>query len=364
MAGSDFPRFLRPRLRPPSRSRHRLLGGAAALALAAALAGCGGSAAPHAAVRTTLLTAHGGGVAAPKAGTCPLTGLPAPGGRPPHRPALAIKVENLPEARPQSGLDHADIVYEEPVEGGITRFIAVFQCHEASRVEPVRSGRLVDPLILVQFGHPLLGYAGAIQPVVERIDHSGVVDLSFNVVPNDYFRDPARFAPHNLYTATKLLWAAHPGGKPPHPVFDYSRAVPSGATDAPVVHIPFSPYSDVFWKYSRTTHRYVRYYNGTVPATLSDGSTISAVNVVVQQVVLTPSPYVEDATGVHEWDVHVIGSGRAAVYRDGVMIAGRWLRPTLGDTTRFVNKHGKVIRLAPGNTWVELVPTTVTPTPF
>src|SRR5438874_3556687 len=100
--------------------------------------------------------------------TCPLTGV-APHHAVPDRPALAIKVENLPEARPQAGLERADIVYEEPVEGGITRFIAVYQCHDANRVGPVRSGRLTDPDVLVQFGHPAIGYAGGVNKVQKAI---------------------------------------------------------------------------------------------------------------------------------------------------------------------------------------------------
>src|SRR5262245_2320966 len=110
--------------------------------------------------------------------TCPLTGLRPKGGTVPRRPALAIKVENLPLARPQTGLDSADIVYEEPVEAGITRFIVVYQCSEAARVEPVRSGRLEDPDILVQFGHPLFGYAGAVQAVVRKVKRTGLHDVN------------------------------------------------------------------------------------------------------------------------------------------------------------------------------------------
>src|SRR5919204_2816874 len=109
-----------------------------------------------------------------------LTGkLPAHGSAP-DRPALAIKVENLPEARPQAGLDNADIVYEEPVEGGITRFIVVYQCHDAKRVGPVRSARFTDLDILPQYGtQTLFGYAGGAPQVEQRVQDSGLVDLGF-----------------------------------------------------------------------------------------------------------------------------------------------------------------------------------------
>jgi hypothetical protein len=131
----------------------------------------------------------------PKPVVCPLTDEPAPGGQVPQRPALAVKVDNLPgPARPQYGISEADVVYEEPVEGGITRFIVIYQCHDESRIEPVRSGRLIDPEIIEQFGaHPLMGYAGAIQPAVDAIDASPLIDVSIYRGPTtDYWRDPDR----------------------------------------------------------------------------------------------------------------------------------------------------------------------------
>src|SRR5438445_1471791 len=131
---------------------------------------------------------------------CPLTGV-NPKGSVPNRPALAMKVENLPSARPQTGLSWADIVYEEPVEGSITRFIVVYQCQDASRVEPVRSARLTDPDILVQFGKPLFAYAGGVPKVVTAVREAGLIDVNFNTprAAADYHRDPNRSAPHDLY---------------------------------------------------------------------------------------------------------------------------------------------------------------------
>src|SRR5437870_4539462 len=109
---------------------------------------------------------------------CPLSGLRASPAVP-SRPALAVKVENLPIARPQTGLSWADIVYEEPVEAGITRFIAIYQCNDASRIEPVRSGRLTDPDILVQFGHPVFAYAGGVPQVIRAVRSAGIIDINF-----------------------------------------------------------------------------------------------------------------------------------------------------------------------------------------
>jgi hypothetical protein len=297
------------------------------------------------------------------AALCPLTGTAAPGGKIPARPALGIKVDNLNVARPQYGLSEADIVYEEPVEAGITRFIAIFQCHDAPRVEPVRSGRLIDPQILQQYGaHPLLAYAGAIQPAVDAIDSSPLVDVGIYRAPDSAFwRDPGRAAPHNLVTSTATMYkvgqSEHAPATPPAPVFSYGT-LPAGAVPAASLNIPYT-YSNVTWTWQPSLRIWTRSYADTGPATLGEGGQIAAANVVVLKVVLYPSPYVEDATGTHENLLVLTGSGPANVYRNGSVVAGTWVRPTLATTTELVDAHGHVIPLNPGNTWIELVPTTV-----
>jgi hypothetical protein len=294
----------------------------------------------------------------PPSPSCPLTGQPARHGQVPDRPALAIKVENLPDARPQAGLDRADVVYEEPVEGGITRFIAVYQCHDAGRVGPVRSGRTTDPKILVQFGRPVMGYAGGQGPVVRAIDRAGVIDMNYDIAISAYTRDDSRPAPHNLYTSTRSLWkAAKATEGAPTPVFSYDPEVAGPSRKARAVHLPFSSYSDVYWTWSRTQAAWLRSH-GTVPHVLEDGTQVRAANVVVMQVQVTSGPIV-DAAGNHSPEVELTGSGKAYVFRDGRMVIGRWERATLKDVTTFVTKAGEEIALAPGVTWVELLPSTI-----
>jgi len=298
------------------------------------------------------------GLAEPPPPSCPLTGQPAPHGEVPARPALAIKVENLPDARPQAGLDRADVVYEEPVEGGITRFIVVYQCHDAARVGPVRSGRTTDPKVLVQFGRPVMGYAGGQAPVVRAIDRAGLIDENYNIAISAYTRDDTRPAPHNLYTSTRSLWkAAKATEGAPHPVFSYDPEVAGPSRKARTVHLPFSSYSDVYWTWSRRERAWLRSH-GTVPHVLEDGTQVRAANVVVMQVQVRTGPIV-DAAGNHSPEVELTGSGKAYVFRDGRMIVGRWERANLKDVTTFVTKAGTEIALAPGVTWVELLPSTI-----
>jgi hypothetical protein len=298
---------------------------------------------------------HGGGTILPK--VCPLTGLKPSGDAVPNRPALAVKVENLPAARPQTGLSWADIIYEEPVEAGITRFIVVYQCQNASRIEPVRSARFTDVDVLTQLSHPVFGFAGGVPSVLSRIHGAQLVDVNFDRYPKIYHRDPARQQPHNLYTSTQALYAAaRSKSGPPVPLFVYSTHAPRGKTVS-AMHIPFSTYTDLTWKWVPGKHGYERYDTGQ-PQVLSDGTPITTKNVVVQMVMVTLTG-VTDVNGVHSPEAVVVGSGKVYILRGGKMISGTWRRPGLGDKTVFTDGSGHRIALAPGTTWIELVPNTI-----
>lgn len=296
----------------------------------------------------------------PRVALCPLTGLPAPGGHVPDHAALAVKVENLPEARPQWGLDKADIVFEEPVEGAITRFVAVYDCTSAARIEPVRSGRFDDPEILEPLGKILFAYSGAIQPVINEIDssHSLLDDVGANTAPDAYSPDPDREAPHNLYTSTATLYAAaHALGyseKPPRAIFSYGPPAP-GSTPASQVNIT-SPLDVTTWTYHPHTGLWYRSYSDTGRALQGDGAQIAFSNVIVMLVDNNESPWPEDDTGTHEYVVNLKGRGAAWVFRDGRQYFGHWERPLLEDPTVFVEANGTKIKLTPGTTWEELVP--------
>ena len=292
---------------------------------------------------------------------CPLTGTLAPNEKVAQRAAVAVKVENLPQARPQWGLDKADIVFEEPVEGGITRFIAVFQCQSAARIEPVRSGRLVDPQILEPMGRILFGYSGAIQPAINEIDskRSLLFDVGADRAGSAYWRDPDRYAPHNLVSSTAALYAAASElgdrkERGPTPIFSYGPPAPGG-TPAGVINI-YDPLDVTTWTWHRDTGVYYRSYSDTGPAMQGDGAQITASNVIVMLVQERPTPYVEDDTGALEQELTLKGKGPAWVFRDGQQFFGYWERPLLDHPTVFVETNGTKISLTPGGTWVELVP--------
>jgi len=286
---------------------------------------------------------------------CPLTGELPPSGAVPDRPALAVKIENYPDARPQAGLRSADIVYEEPVEGGITRFIAIYHCSDETRVGPVRSARAADPDVLEQFGVPVLAFSGGSPNVLRVIREAELVPIDETSGAAAFERDASRAAPHNLYAGTKVLYRAARSQEPaPDPVFTYAEDIAGPSRRVTIVHLPFSDtYADVWWTWSPKADAWLRSH-GDVPHLAEEGGPVSAINVVVQVVDLSFGP-----NGGITPRPDLTGSGKAYVFRDGRMILGRWERPKLDDVTRFLTKDGEEIALAPGQTWVELFPSSL-----
>jgi hypothetical protein len=295
-------------------------------------------------------------ITAPASPTCPLTGQPAPGGRVPQRPALAIKVDNYPTARPQSGLTDADVVFEEPVEGGITRLVAVFQCQGANLVGPIRSARAVDAPILDQLSKPLFVHAGGINPVIDLIERANLINDDVFTHGSIVQHPSGRYAPYDTYASTAAAWALQPTDTtPPAPLCTYSATVPTG-TPVGSLHIPFSGTNDNTWTWSPINGQWLLSIGG-VPANVADGGTrIGVTNIVVQTVHVTYGPWLENSEGGLEVQSQLIGSGPLAVFRNGEEITGTWQRGPFSATTSLVAANGSTIALDPGKTWIELVP--------
>ena len=292
---------------------------------------------------------------------CPYTGEEARNEKRAERPAIAVKVENHEAARPQAGLNDADIVYEIEVEGGITRFMALFQCQDARRIGPVRSARPVDIPLLQQLERPLYAYAGGVTGIKNRIAALDVVDLNYIDAVDAYEQDFAREAPHQFFTSTRALYSAARGdGGTPEPLFSYEEELDrQGTRKGADVHLPFSPFADVSWSYDRQDDVYLRSH-GTTPHTLENGDQVAATNVVVM-LVKRISTGRTDPAGNPVPNYDIVGSGKAFVLRDGRAISGRWERGSPGDITTFVDRDGEEITLAPGRTWVTLFPADASP---
>jgi len=276
----------------------------------------------------------------------------------PRRPALAVKIDNYPDARPQSGLNQADIVFDEPVEGGITRFVAVFQCQSPPLIGPIRSARAVDLQILDQLSKPILVHVGDIGPVQALLQDGNLFDFDLRTHGAIIQKVPGRYAPYDTYIPASAGWGLEPGDtSPPAPLFTYSSTPPAG-TAVTSIHIPFAGTNNNLWTWSASSGHWLLSYSGT-PATAANGGQIATTNIVVQTVHVTYGPWLENSEGGLEVQSQMTGSGPLMVLRNGVAVTGTWKRAALGDPTSLIASDGSTIALAPGQTWVEIVPSTV-----
>jgi hypothetical protein len=285
------------------------------------------------------------------------------------RPALAIKIDNAIKARPQIGLDTADIVYEELAEGGVTRFLALFHCREADKVGPVRSARNVDPDILMEYKPVLLGHSGANREVLKKIrSTSGVVDLQYATHGGSYESVRGRPAPHNIFTSTTRLRAlsdttgaprtgfafkesAHNSAKSPSPT---GSASPAEEPPGKAVSFSFAGGIVTRYLYDSTAEKYERFVAGN-PFLLEDKSQVHATNVLVLKVKVSQSQ-TRDAAGNFSPEISVVGSGVAIVLSGGKALTVSWVRDSLEEHTRIVDGNNKPVTLRPGNIWIHLLP--------
>jgi hypothetical protein len=281
----------------------------------------------------------------------PLTGVPlAEGDAAPDRPAMAVKIDNVECAhRTQQGLNNADIVFEEIVEGRLTRFAAIFHSQEANPVGPVRSGRSQDVDLFGAFQRPLMVWSGGNPGVVQFISESDIVNLSAQNHGPGYFRAGNCRTPHNLWNNTESVWPATPpeAGRPIQifPYVEPGAAVPG--TPATTVNGQVGV-NHVQWDWDAASGTYLRQENGR-PHNLADGTQVSANNVVflVLEYRLTPWE-AKSPEGVS------VGSGPVYVFSNGTVQTGTWSRANRTDPFTLTADDGSPILLNPGRTFVEL----------
>jgi hypothetical protein len=285
---------------------------------------------------------------------CPLTGEDPPKGVKLTRPALALKIENSPDARPQSGLDRADIVYEEFVEGGATRFMAIYHCHDAAQGGPVRSARFDDPKIAKPFTS-ILAYSGGNSIVVNELRKRKVISLDELNADGSLFRVPAGSTDvHSLYGDTKRLRKlGEKRGKPQPPGSAYFKFGDAPKGDkAKSVTLKFNPSVEISWRWKGG--KWMRFEDG-VPFQSAGGKQIGTDNLLVQEVEVNDSKRIFDVAGNPSPDIVLAGKGRAFLFRDGEVIKGSWKTNKKGDPS-FKTKKGDPFTFDVGSTWIELVP--------
>ena len=322
-----------------------------------ATAACGGGAAPKPVAAVTPDTrVSEGTVTTEAAPLAPLTGLPDQSGATKSRPSLAVKIDNAPEARPQAGLDVADIVYEEVVEGGVTRFIALFHSTAPPVVGPVRSVRPMDPDILAAY-HGLFAYSGGIPAFVSLMRKAPVQDVNVDVATDGYSWDKSRRAPHNTFISPEKLWPKAKGDNaaPPQPMFDFrAPGEPFGDADAIHLSMTYSPRASATYDWDAASGTWKRGENGT-PHTAASGAQIAPQNVVIQFVTTRTLGY-KDQSGSNVVESEVIGSGDAWILSNGRITKGRWSKSSQSAATKYTDSAGNPVKLSTGRTWVHFAP--------
>ncbi|MGI8809087.1 MAG: DUF3048 domain-containing protein [Acidimicrobiales bacterium] len=281
-------------------------------------------------------------------GTYPLTGMPAVDPAKARRGAAIVKIDNNAAARPQSGLERADVIYEEFTEG-ITRFVVVFHSSDAPFVGPVRSVRPADPNIAKPFGGPLI-FSGGSPAVLDVVRAAGVTQITENDRAT-LRRRSGRRAPHNLYTDTEAMFKKA-AGTPPPVLSPFLRpgdtAAPAGATPAAGLRLAPAPGVTAAYQWDPGAGVWKRSTDGR-PHTLEGGAQLSPKNIIVQY-----TPYVGFAADRKVRFPEVVGSGDALILVNGAQVKARWNKPSAGAMTTYADSAGKPIPLAPGQTWVHL----------
>ena len=287
-----------------------------------------------------------------------LTGLPATA-EAAAQPVTGVIVENLyPDARPQSGLSSAGLVYEALAEGGITRMLALFQAPYPASIGPVRSLR---PYYLdwgLEHNVPV-AHAGGSEPAMAAIKPLGMKDINALAYDGSYFKRIAgRVAPHNLYTTNDLLsqlvaklgFAQAPAFK----LWERKADAPSAAPSHTIITIPFSTAAyKARYDYHGDTNSYFRFEGGAAQTDKNTGKQIEVKNVIVQ---FHSISYGTQSNGKEDVRYGMTGTGKILVFLDGNVITGTWKKASDGAQTEYVDNAGLPIKFNRGNTWISAVP--------
>ena len=289
--------------------------------------------------------------------TAPLTGVKFEQGTNANLagPSVACKVDNLDVARPQLNLNRTDIVFDEMVEGGLTRFVAVFHSDKPDAIGPVRSIRPMDPDIISMFGG-IVCYSGGQLKFVKMMKATAVFNANETEEQGKgtFTRAKDREAPHNVIVNVAKLAAAHADLAAPNAIFTFAADAATssaGATGAAVKSFRvYYPSALAEWVWDSKSGTWLRNQDGKLDTDKADGSTLSTINVVVMKV------KVDHQYGHVPKDL-VIGTGTATVFTGGKMVTATWSKTSQTAPIVLTDASGKVITLAPGRTWVELQPT-------
>lgn len=285
------------------------------------------------------------------AGTSLINGLPVDDPTLLDRRVLAVKIDNHPRARPQSGLNNADMVIEMLVEG-ITRFITIWHESDSDYLGPNRSGRPTDASLLGAFNNPTFTISGGQGWVQNMITENGINLIK--ELSNGTFRISGRSAPHNLYVDTFVLRETadergYENDPPEGPIWEFGP-MPADAAPASEVTIGFSG-NPVVWTWDDTEGLWLRTADGREAMYRDEDGTEGRLGVPVMVAL-----YVEQYRVNGLPSSRTTGSGEAHVFADGKVVSGTWERESEMEWFTLADENGETILVPPGQSWVSLVP--------
>lgn len=279
-----------------------------------------------------------------------------------NRHPLAIMVENHPDARPQSGLDKASIVYEAITEGGITRFMAIYGPNDADKVGPVRSARTYYIDWLSEF-NAFYAHVGGNLDALDKIKTDNILNLDeFGLGDSAYWRTPKTglATEHTMYTSTQKLYKyAFETKKWPttatYRVLSFINPTEESLrSNGQKIEIDFSSAEyKVDWTYDKINNIYLRRLAGIPHIDAVTGKQLSGTNIIIQEVNRWDAPTTINENG---WAMQTIGTGKALIFSQGKKISGTWNKTDQTSRTVFLDETGKEISFTPGQFWIEITP--------
>lgn len=284
----------------------------------------------------------------------PLTGLQIKSKKAATKPVTAVIIENSPDARPQSGLKQAEVVYEAIAEGGITRFMVLYQQNSPKKIGPVRSIRPYFVEWYTPYDASMVHVGGSAK-ALKMIRNGDYRDLDQFFNPGAFWRATDRFAPHNVYTTGAKLAALNKqkGYKKSKPaVFEREDSKPAKKPTATRISVKVGS-SDLFnstYRYSKKQNYYVRSQGGAQHKDQQKGIITPSVIIAME---------VQESTEFQDTNREVIkttGSGKATIFQNGKAIKVTWHRKSQAAQLTFTDKKGESVPLARGQTWITAVP--------
>lgn len=264
--------------------------------------------------------------------------------------ALVVKIDNVTEARPHTGIGRADAIFVEPVEGGLTRLLSVYWGKRPPAVGPVRSARETDIQLLAQLKSPVLAYSGSAPELKPLLRKADLVLASPQIGSGGFYRSGSRQSPHNMYVDPARL----PGTKPVASPLRFTKTPPAGGKVTRSYFVPYRAAGYTF-TWSGRDARWLVSMNGS-PMVTTDTGRMKASTVVIQRVKIVRGQGIDDSAGSFSPVAKTVGKGNAVVLRNGKAYQAKWSRPSAKNRTVYATSGGKSLGFARGKVWILLVP--------